>query len=255
MEEEEKQKKEEEEGSDENEEVEEVEEEEGEDAENEQGEDDDQKTKRDPEKEQRELLKRFLLAEDFALEDEEAASTMVDSLVDWLDADDDVQDKGAESSYYSSQDPPYIASNGPIMFPEELLLIQGWNEELLYGENEQTGIIDYLTIGGRDGKININTAPALVLQALSTTMTEEFVSDIIEFRENEDNRDVLEQKTWYSQVIPGDVVNDIKELVTVKSSYFHITVTAGIESLQRTGNGVIHRKDNHEQTLLYWKVE
>ncbi len=205
---------------------------------------------------QRDLWKRFLLSENIAIEDEDVATGLVDSLADWLDQDDEERENGAERGYYSSQDPSYVPANRPIFFPEELLLVKGWNKKLLYGEKEHSGIIDYLTITGQDGKININTAPAQVLQALSSEMTEEFVADLIDFRDNDENRDRLAQPSWYRQVsgFPGDITFE-KDMITTSSSYFLVTITARINRLQRTGSGVIHRKENNEQELLYWKVE
>ena len=213
-------------------------------------------TKKDPEKSQRDLWKRFLQSGSFALEDEEAAAGLVDSLVDWLDKDDEEHENGAERGYYSSRKPPYIPANGPILFLEELLLVKGWNEKVLYGEKEHSGIIDYLTIAGQDGMININTAPAQVLQALHADMTEELAADLVDFRSEKENSELLAQPDWYRQAgdFPGDITLE-KELITTSSSYFLVTITAGIGGLQRTGNGVIHRSENSEQTLLYWKVE
>ena len=212
--------------------------------------------KKDPEKVQRDLWKRFLLSENIAIEDEDVATGLVDSLADWLDQDDEEREDGAERGYYSSLSPSYVPANRPVMFREELLLVKGWNKQLFYGEKEHSGIIDYLTITGQDGKININTAPAQVLQALSSEMTEEFVADLIDFRNNIENRDSLAQPGWYRQVsgFPGDITFE-KDMITTSSSYFLVTITARINRLQRTGSGVVHRKDNNEQELLYWKVE
>ena len=214
------------------------------------------KPKKDPEKVQRELWKRFLLSENIGLEDEDAALSLVDSLADWLDKDDDERENGAEQGYYASLNPSYVPANGPIIFPEELLLVKGWNKTLLYGNKKHSGIIADLSIYGEDGKININTAPALVLQALSDAMTEEFIADLIEFRDNQDNRDLLAEAGWYRGVkgFPGDITFD-KDMLTTKSSYFMVTITAEIDGLTRTGSGVIHRMDDFEQQLLYWKVE
>ena len=219
------------------------------------------KKKTDPEKLQQDLWKRFLLLDTFGFEDEEKVTALVDSLVDWLDEDDEERDNGAEQDFYASQNPPYTAANGSILFPEELLLVKGWDKKILYGnrkigDKEQTGIIDYLTNGGQAGRININTAPALVLQALHPEMTEEFAADLIDFREDEDNADLLSKTDWYHQVsgFPGDISFD-KELITTSSSWFRVTVIAENNGLQRVGTGIINRLENQEQVLLYWKVE
>ena len=212
--------------------------------------------KKDPEKIRRDLWKRFLTSGNFALEDEDDVAGLVDSLVDWLDKDDEEHENGAEREHYSARNPPYIPANGPILFLEEILLVKGWNKKVLYGGKERSGIIDYLTIAGQNGMININTAPAPVLQALHADMTEELTADLVDFRSEEENRDLLAKPDWYRQAgdFPGDITFD-KDLITTISSFFLVTITAQIDGLQRTGKGVVHRNENTEQTLLYWKVE
>ncbi len=214
------------------------------------------KPKKDPEKMQRNIWKRFLTSGYFAVEDEDAAAELLDSLVDWLDEDDEERDNGAERGYYTSQNPSYEPANGPLLLPDELLLIKGWNRQLLYGDKEHSGIIDYLTIAGRDGKININTAPSRILQALSPDITPELADDLIAFRAEEANKDTLAGLDWYHQVsgFPGDITID-RELITTTSNSFKITVTARIDKQERIGTGVLLRRDSQEQELLYWKVD
>ena len=214
------------------------------------------KPKKDPEKMQRQLWTRFLTTGDFAVEDEDAAAELLDSLADWLDEDDEERDNGAEQGYYSSQNPSYEPANGPILLPEELLLVKGWNRRLLYGDKEHSGIIDYLTIAGRDGKININTAPSQILQILSPDMTPELADKLIEFRADEGNREKLAGADWYHLVagFPGDI-KLAQDLITTASNAFQVTVTARIDAIERVGTGVLLRRDSQEQELLYWKVE
>lgn len=214
------------------------------------------KPKKDVEKLQRDVWNRVLTTGGFAIEDEDAAVELLDSLADWLDEDDEERDNGAERGYYSSRNPSYVPANGPLLLPDELLLVKGWNKQLLYGDKEHSGIIDYLTIAGRDGKININTAPSLILQALSPDMTPDLADDLTAFRADEANKDKLAGTDWYHQVsgFPGDI-NFPKELITTASNSFKITVTARIDELERVGTGVLLRRDNQEQELLYWKVQ
>jgi len=208
------------------------------------------------EKIQRDVWKRFLLSGNFAVEDEDVAEGLLDTLADWLDEDDEEREYGAETGYYGSLQSPYASANRAILFLEELLLVKGWDKKLLYGDEEHSGIIDYLTIYGRDGKININTAPVPVLLALHAEMTEEMASDLVDFSSDKDNEGMLAQSDWYKQVsgFPGDITFD-PELITTESSFFMVTITAGINGVERTGTGIIQRMESSEQTLLYWKVQ
>ncbi len=211
---------------------------------------------RDFEKRQRAVWLRLLTSGRFAVRDDDEAVALVDALSDWLDADDEERDHGAENGYYAGLAVPYRCGNGPILYPEELLLVKGFSRRLLYGDEEHQGLIEVLTTAGTDGRININTAPLPVLQALADNLAEEDVRLLIEFREDEDNQDLLERPDWYRRVdgFPGDVVLD-RELITTASSWFRISVTATIDRVRRTGVGVLHRQDNEEQTLVYWKVQ
>uniref|UniRef100_UPI004056CC2A general secretion pathway protein GspK n=1 Tax=Candidatus Electrothrix sp. TaxID=2170559 RepID=UPI004056CC2A len=219
--------------------------------------------KKDPEKLQRSLWKRFLLLENLGIEElgENQAAIMLDSLVDWLDENDETEENGAEKGYYSSLDPPYVPANGPMSLTDDLALVKGWKQKILYSElknkaNTTSHLIAYLTNGAQPGMVNINTAPVLVLQALHDDMTEELAADMISFREDEVNQEMLNQVTWYRNVpgFPGDITFD-SALVTTESNLFKITVTATEQGLQRIGEGIIQRKENQEQVLLYWKIQ
>jgi hypothetical protein len=59
-----------------------------------------------------------------------------DAILDWLDADDEPRDEGAEYDYYQGLDPPYEPRNGPIASLDELLQVRGVTPELLYGYDQ-----------------------------------------------------------------------------------------------------------------------
>ncbi|MCI5122118.1 MAG: hypothetical protein D3908_13195, partial [Candidatus Electrothrix sp. AUS4] len=201
--------------------------------------------------------------EDLGLEamDEEQVDIMLDSLADWLDSDDEERENGAEKGYYSGLDPSYIPSNGPLQLIEDLVLVKGWDQKTLYTglkkqENASSNLIDYLTCGEQPGMVNINTAPALVLQALHEEMTEELAADLVSFRESEENKEALNDASWYRNVpgFPGTITFD-EALITTESNLFKITVTATERGLKRIGEGIIQRKENQEQVLFSWKVQ
>lgn len=68
---------------------------------------------------------------------------VADAILDWVDADDNVRQNGAELEAYESRNPPYSAKNGPIDALEELLLVEGVTPELLFGEDaNRNGLLD-----------------------------------------------------------------------------------------------------------------
>jgi general secretion pathway protein K len=211
--------------------------------------------KEDKATQQRRLWLQLLQQERIGLSEEEAVN-LVDAISDWIDQDEEVRDHGAENGYYRSLSPPYVARNGPVQYLEELLLIKGMNATILYGDKEHSGIIDYLTILGNSGTININTAPGPVLEALHPNMNEELALDLIAYREEERNREQLANAKWYGSVggFPGDIVFD-EDLLTVKSSYFALHMVVGAANLKRQGKVWIERQENHQQNILLWKVD
>lgn len=205
---------------------------------------------------QYELWLRFLTSGRFAVEDEIEAGNLIDAIRDWLDADENVRDHGAEEGHYLALAQPYTPRNGPIQSLEELLLVRGMTDDIFYGNEDYPGIIEYLTDYGADGTININSASAQVLQAMAPGLDEEMVQDFIAFRQNEENKEKLANPQWYRQVtsIPGDIELD-KELATVTSSYFSIASTVEMKGLSRTGRAIVYREENGAQKLLRWDVE
>jgi type II secretory pathway component PulK len=90
------------------------------------------------------------------------AKALVDSLIDWMDEDDDTYDDGAETEFYEKSENPYPCKNGPMDSIEELLLIKGMTPELYFGsqnvEPPQLPLSEYLTVHGDWlGRINPNT--------------------------------------------------------------------------------------------------
>jgi Type II secretion system (T2SS), protein K len=68
---------------------------------------------------------------------------MADAIVDWIDADDDVSNFGAEYSRYLQQEYPYVPRNGPIRSMAELELVLGIEPDYVRGEDEDlNGLLD-----------------------------------------------------------------------------------------------------------------
>ncbi len=65
------------------------------------------------------------------------------SIVDWRDADSDVSPGGAEGEYYLLLSDPYYCKNAPFETVEEILLVKGATQQLLYGEDaNRNGLLD-----------------------------------------------------------------------------------------------------------------
>ncbi len=94
---------------------------------------------------------------------------LADSILDWLDEDDDTREYGAESDYYATLQPPYKPPNGPMESIEQLLLVKGMTPQILYGfDQNRNGFLDppeqqMQTMGG---------SPMGVMGAGATTATD-----------------------------------------------------------------------------------
>jgi len=65
------------------------------------------------------------------------------SIIDWRDADSDVSTGGAEDEYYLLLSEPYNCKNSAFETVDEVLLVKGASEELLYGEDTNlNGLLD-----------------------------------------------------------------------------------------------------------------
>jgi general secretion pathway protein K len=89
---------------------------------------------------------------------------------DWIDADSAVTEPdGAEDSIYTSQNPPYRASNWPMTSPSELMNLPG------FGADRYRKIAPYVTaLPTANSKINICTAQPLVLESFSDNLAGEW---------------------------------------------------------------------------------
>jgi len=104
-------------------------------------------------------------------------SILVDSIMDWRDADDLHRVNGAESDYYRSLTPPYTAKNGPFDTVEELLWVRGVTPSVFFGYagDERTqgdsapriGLREIFTVDSPIDRVNLRTASAEVIHAVA----------------------------------------------------------------------------------------
>jgi type II secretory pathway component PulK len=100
-----------------------------------------------------------------------ARDTIVDSLQDWRDPNEEYRLNGAESDHYLSLPVPYRSKNGDLDAVEELIQVKGVTREILEGLPEAPGLLEHLTVAG-PGAVNVNTASPTVLHALGFAVAE-----------------------------------------------------------------------------------
>ena len=200
----------------------------------------------------KDLLVRLLSLPEFKLE-AGRVSEIVDAIKDWLDKDDEVTGLGAEGSYYRSLANPYAAKNGFLDCIDELLMVRGVTKELYYGTKETPALKECLTVYG-EGAININTAPKLVLRALSPDLSVENIAKMDIYRRTEGND--LADVNWYRRIPGLQGINMSYSLLTVKSSYFTVISTGMLGKMKQTVTGTIKRgQERGAAELISWNVE
>jgi len=169
---------------------------------------------------------------------------ILNSIIDWVDPDDDSLSDGAEDSHYGSLDPPYKCKNGPLDTLSELLMIKGVTDEVY------EKISKHLTIYS-DGKININTASKDVLVCLDDEIDDGIAEGIIEYREEkpfdtkEELKDVLNDEELYKR---------IKDMITVQSKAFNVVSIGRVERVEKVVRVVVDREGD-TISYRYWRVE
>ncbi|NOZ68963.1 MAG: general secretion pathway protein GspK [Deferribacteres bacterium] len=168
--------------------------------------------------------------------------TIVDSIIDWRDTNNLHMLNGAEEDYYQSLERPYSCKDGPFDSIEELLLVKGMTPEIFHGsaragdsgtgeeKKNYSGVARYLTVNG-SGRININTAPAVVLEAVLGP-------------EKADNILVQREAGPVSRPQTGGRI----------SSDFFTVISTGSNAdgtIRRTVKAILHRKQN-DMEIVYW---
>ena len=142
----------------------------------------------------REVLIKVLDASGMEIGEEQ--DIIADSILDWIDRDDEHRLNGAESDFYLMKDEPYNAKNGSFDSLDELLKVRGITREVLYGsesagysrERPFLGLVNFLTI--QDIRIfNPNTAS---LGSLSVYFSEDKIAAIVKS---------IEEKGFYDETV------------------------------------------------------
>ncbi|MBL7016448.1 MAG: general secretion pathway protein GspK [Kiritimatiellales bacterium] len=179
-------------------------------------------------------------------------------LVDWQDENDLAQLNGAESDDSFYRERGYECKNAPVDTVDELLLIKGWTEEIVYGtppekmeetEYPLTGLAQHLTIWG-DGKVNPNSASDTVLRSLY--LSEDMIEAIMEMRLGPDGEygtddDGLTQEDFNALGLDAS-------LFTLQPEYATITVEGEIGGTVSKIYSVF-RLGEKQPTPLFWLEE
>jgi len=150
--------------------------------------------------------------------------TIADSIIDWRDTNDLHMLNGAEEDYYQSLERPYSCKDGPFDTIDELLLVRGVTPEIF------KNLTAYFTTWG-SGRVNINTAPREVLEAIFGITAAE---------------DILRQRE------AGPILTPVSG-GTVSSSFFTVISTGTVRDghIKRTIKTTL-RRQGKKLEIIYW---
>jgi general secretion pathway protein K len=161
-------------------------------------------------------------------------SDLVDTLVDWVDQDDNPQPAGAESLYYQSQRPAYRPANGALQALGDLRLVKGFTPELI------ERLSRYVTVYPNEGgaPVNINTADPIVIQSLHPDITPTMAMEIVQGRPFKKKED-LDRVGSFQDI--GATLRASTDIYDVKSEYFSARLTITVNESTKTSLAVLKR--------------
>lgn len=164
---------------------------------------------------------------------------LADAIIDWRDEDEEPRDAGAESDVYLRYDPPMNAKNAPFESVEELRLLNGATEELLYGEdtngngildaNENDGdasppfdnadgrldfgIMEYVTVWSRESARQTNGEPRLILPGLAAAQERQNATSAVQ--------------EWFTENLSEDRFNQLRQALGQATNLVDLFIRSG----------------------------
>lgn len=175
-------------------------------------------------------------------------SSVVEALVDWMDADQDVTGLGGrEDGDYAILDPAYRTSGRELASPTEVLLVEGLDYE------NWLMLRPFITAlprnGGSKTSVNVNTVSAQVLQGIAG-IEASVAEDVLAERDSEPFDDVAEFKTQLASRLSTDALEQIDfALFGATSDFFLVESEAKFGDVALSMRHLIERSDERTRVL------
>jgi type II secretory pathway component PulK len=183
-------------------------------------------------------------------------------ILDWIDADNDTNPGGAETDFYERLEPPYTAKNSQCITLKELLFVKTITPESYLGKSlsqgfgaagnkknqefqirfddgdnaADLGLVNIFTVCG-NGRININTAPEILMAALPG-LDIRAAESILTYRKGPDRQFGTDDDGCMADANGLETLKDLTELqiellhqyCRFDSEYFRIFSYAGLNN-------------------------
>jgi len=172
---------------------------------------------------------------------EESQQQIIHRFADWIDTDEDPREFGAESNQYSGHGCRNVLLES---FSEWWLVLEQDEQK---AKRLRKGCTIFST-----GKINLNTAPAVVLGSLSEKMTETAVKQILAYRNRRrfDSTETLKQL----QGMTDAIYYDIEDKLVLEGTYYSIWVE-GQSRESRVRVGAVVKREEDKFKKVWFKKE
>jgi general secretion pathway protein K len=174
---------------------------------------------------------------------------LAEAIADWVDADDVPEPNGAESAYYQTLRPPYMAANAPLQTLSELYLIKGMRKEIVQR------LEPYVTVHPRNsagGMVNLNTASPIVIQALDPRITPGMAAEIVQGRPYHSPQDL--DKIGNFEPIAKEL--RVLQAYAVTSNLFSARIGITVNETTRTAYAVLRRDEiKGDSSVVSFRVE
>lgn len=175
--------------------------------------------------------------------DQNTARVLTEATIDWIDPDQVPELEGAEDDRYTSKIPPYRPANFWFTSTSELLAIEGYTAEIYAALQPFVSALPPPAVAGEPLALNVNTAKPLVLASLLKNLT---LLDVEPFV-NQGYEDVNDFKADFSEgreQLPPSIA------LGVRSSWFLLTATVSLGTVQSTMYSLMERKGEVVRTRL-----
>ena len=204
-------------------------------------------------------------------------SVVSDSILDWIDVNDDTRLAGAESDYYQGLNPPYLAKNAPMDRQEELLLVKGVTYNMFYGISSAVSQTphpkpklglghapgkepDY-TFGLRDvftpfstGKINLLTAKENNVLLAILNNDADAVQAIKTARDSDPPIKNANQLLAAAGVNPA-AFGPFQPYIGNRGDVYEVVATATISGISHEYTAIIYRKGSSVQVVSFYRTK
>lgn len=170
------------------------------------------------------------------------AAETSEAVIDWQDVNEETTGAmGAESNYYQGLNPGYLSPNRKFVSIEELKQVRGF-------EGEKFALIaPYVSALPVNAKLNINTAPALVLASIDPSIDVQALSNQLKQQQNQLQYFSGIEDLWQLPAMQGiDAANkqSVSTLIGLSACCFSAKIEVMLSNRKRNFNSLMVRQQS-----------